>query len=297
MDRLDLLQMFARIIETGSLSAVAREQRLTQSAVSKRLQLLEREFGTRLLQRNTQGVRPTEAGRRLYAQGRGVLDGFDALRSGLLVGDALTGQVTLSVPMSFGEHLLARLLVGFHALHPQVQLDVSLTDRVVDLVEDGIDLAIRIGTVRTPDVVARRLATLHSVLVASPAYLKAHGTPKRAQDLAQHVFLNTSNDDEYELLEGGAVVRFRPRSWMRLRHSGAVKEALACSVGLSSLGRYLVHRELERGTLVEVLPGVVEPPLRVSAVYLGARAAPERVRALVSYLEGVLPEQPGLSLP
>lgn len=299
VDRIDLLQMFARILETGSLTAAGREQRLSQSAVSKRLRKLERAFGTRLLLRNTQGVRPTEAGRQLYRESQGLLTRFETLRTSLADAEAgaLTGSLTLSVPMSLGEHVLPRLIVGFHALHPRLTVDMTLTDRVVDLVEDGVDLAVRVGVVRAPQVVARKVALLHTVLVATPAYLERAGHPRRVEDLAHHDYLQVDAADEEHLVGHGKAFRFTPRSWLTTGHSGATKQAVLLSAGISRVPRYLVDEELARGELVEVLPGVTTVPRPVSAVYLGGREAPAKVRALAHHLGAELPRQPGFSAP
>lgn len=297
MDQLDLLQMFSRIIETGSLTAVAREQGLTQPAVSKRLQQLERSFGTRLLLRNTQGVRPTEAGERLYREGKALVESFESLRTSLAdtAAGSLTGRLMISAPMTFGEHVLARLMVDFHALHPQLKVELNLSNRVVDLIEDGVDVAVRMGTVRAPEVVARKLGMLPSVLVATPAYLARAGTPRRMEELLKHEYLMPDLSGEEVLLQGAREFRFRPRGWLTTQHSGEVREAVLRSSGISTLGRYLVHRDLEAGALVEVLPGVGTPPMPISAVYLGGREAPEKVRVLVRFLSDALPKEPGIA--
>jgi DNA-binding transcriptional LysR family regulator len=297
MDQLDLLQMFARIVETGSLTAVARETGLTQPAVSKRLQQLERSFGTKLLLRNTQGVRATEAGDRLYREGKALLDSFETLRTSVSdnASGSVTGKLMISAPMTFGAHVLARLMVDFHALHPQLKVELNLNNRVVDLIEDGVDVAVRMGTVRSPEVVARKLGMLEALLVATPAYLKRAGTPRRMEDLLEHQYLLPDVSGEELLLQGEREFRFTPKGWLTTQHSGVVREAVLRSAGISTLSRYLVHEDLEAGRLVEVLPGVSTRPMPISAVYLGGREAPEKVRALVRFLSDVFPKQPGIS--
>ena len=296
MDNFDLLQMFARIVETGSLTSVARERQMTQPAVSKRLQQLERSFGTRLLQRNTQGVRPTEAGERLYQEGRALVERFEALRSGITSAAAggLTGTLIISAPSAFGEHLLTPMMFEFHQKYPTLNVQLSLTDRAVDLVEDAVDVAVRLGVVRSPTVIARRLATVPYCLVATPAYLKRAGTPRRPEDLKQHTYFIPDVQAEEELIHAGGTTRFKPSGWLTVSNSGALRLVALQSAGICRLGRYLVEAELRSGKLIEVLPGTAVEPMPVSAVYLGGREAPPRVKAMVGFLAEALPRQPGL---
>ncbi len=299
MDTVELLQMFARIVETGSFTSVARERRLTQPTVSKRLQQLEQTFGARLLERNTQGVRPTEAGERLYVESRALLERFENLRTSIISSQAggLTGQLVLSVPIAFGQHVLSPLLVAFHAEHPLLKIQMSLADRAVDLVEDGVDVAVRMGLVRSAEVVARRLGSVRFCLVATPRYLKREGKPSKVEDLTRHAYLIPDVSRDEELVHPGGTFSFKTRGWLSVSNSGALKEAVMLSAGLGRLPRYLVEQELKKKQLIEVLPGVAPEPMPVSAVYLGGKAAAPKVRALVAFLTQALPSQPGMLPP
>ncbi|MFL5322533.1 MAG: LysR substrate-binding domain-containing protein [Myxococcaceae bacterium] len=296
MDRFALMSTFVRIVETGSLSATARELQTTQPTVSKQLSALEKLAGARLLERNTRAIRLTEAGQRYYEVTRKVLQDVSALESDLggLRHD-VRGRLRLSLPVGLGEAWLVRLSLQFQRENPDVVLDLSLSDRVVDLVEDGIDLAVRIGGVTDPSVVARHLGFFDYVMVAAPAYLKTHGTPKTPDDLARHNYLRyytrgTTADETLETPKG--TVTLSVTTTVEVNNSLALKEALVEGVGLGRCTQWLVNDALLDGRLVRILPGVAPSPLTVHAVYL-QRQSPLRVRRFIEFLEVNMKQIPG----
>lgn len=294
MDRLDLLAAFVRTVETGSLTAAARALRTTQPTISKRLTALEATLGARLLQRNTQGVRPTEEGERYYNVARRVLAELEQAESSLQdLRKGLRGKLRLNMPVGLGEMHLTRVAIEFQRLHPELALDLTLTDRVVDLVEDGVDVAVRGGGVTDPSVVARPLGFTRYVLTATPAYLKKHGAPRRPEDLNRHNYLRYGGGESESLLTPNGPMTVRVSSKIELNNSLALRAAILEGVGIGRCTRWLIDAELNAGALVEVLPGVAPPPVPFHAVYLPSRFLPEKVRAFVDFASAQMRRIPG----
>jgi DNA-binding transcriptional LysR family regulator len=293
MDRLDLMSTFVRIVETGSLSAVARELRTSQPTVSKRLDALERHLGVRLLLRNTTGLRLTEAGERYYDVGRRLVEDFDQLDAAVTqVPRGVQGRLRLNSPVAFGEHVLSLLACEFRTANPQLSISCTFTDRLVDLVEDGVDVAVRMGKVNDPTVVARPLGRLGYQLVASPAYLKRHGTPKTVGDLAGRPYLRYGLEEDSLITPDGARTEPFP-NWLALNNTTAVKNAVLAGFGIGRVPRYLVQAELGDKRLREVLPGTAPAPLPLFALFLAGRYVPEKVRAFVTFLSENVQRLPG----
>jgi DNA-binding transcriptional LysR family regulator len=294
MDRLDTLAAFVRTVETGSLTAAAKALRTTQPTISKRLSALESNVGARLLQRNTQGVRPTEEGARYYNVARRVLAELEQAESSLQdLRKGLRGRLRLNMPVGLGEVHLTRVAIEFQRLHPELELEVTLTDRVVDLVEDGVDVAVRGGGVTDQSVVARPLGFTKYVLSATPAYLKKHGAPKRPEDLNRHNYLRYGGGESESLLTPNGPMTVRVWSKIEVNNSLALKAAILEGIGIGRCTRWLVDAELKSGTLVEVLPGVAPPPVPFHAVFLPTRFLPEKVRAFVDFVAAQMRRIPG----
>lgn len=294
MDRLDLLAAFVRTVETGSLTAAARALRTTQPTISKRLTALEANVGARLLQRNTQGVRPTEEGQRYYNVARRVLTELEQAETNLQsLRKGLHGKLRLNMPVGLGEMHLARAAIEFQRLHPELELDLTLTDRIVDLVEDGVDVAIRGGGVTDPSVVARPLGFTAYVLSATPAYLKRHGTLKRPEDLSRHNYVRYGGGESESLLTPEGPMTVRVSSNIELNNSLALRVAILEGAAVGRCTRWLIADELKSGTLVEVLPGVAPPPVPFHAVYLPSKYLPDKVRAFVDFAATQMRRLPG----
>ncbi len=299
MDRIELMAMYVRIVETGSLSAVAKELNTTQPTVSKRLEHLEKHLKVRLLARNTHGVRPTEAGQRYYEASKKLVADVGQLESTVARGrERVGGRLRLNFPVAFGHQVLTSIVCRFHDVHPEICVEMSLTDRQVDLVEDGVDVAVRIGKVNDSSVIARPLGRLDAVLIATPSYLVKHGAPTRPEELIGHTFLRYDTST-VELLFGpnGASYALEVDPWLKLDNSSALKEALLLGTGIGRMGRTLVQRELASGELVQVLPGWGPALYSVYALYLPTRFQPEKIKAFVAFLIEAIKALPGWSPP
>ncbi|MEM7489208.1 MAG: LysR substrate-binding domain-containing protein, partial [Pseudomonadota bacterium] len=213
MDTIDGMRSFVTAVEAGSFTAAADRLGLSKKLVSKYVAELEARLGTRLLHRTTRTLALTEAGSAAYAQCLDILDRVDALKSGSQAGTRdLAGTIRLSAPVTFGEVYLPSLLQSFAARHPRIEFDLRLNDRYVDLTDEGFDLAIRVGRLEASGLIARKLGVTRLLVVASPAYLAAHGAPAVPGDLKDHVCIRDTNlrgGIEWPLTSGEQIRRHR----------------------------------------------------------------------------------------
>lgn len=299
MDQLQLLQTFVRVAERGSLSQAARELGVTQPAVSKQIAALEARVAARLLQRTTRKVALTDAGRRYYERCRAVLGELDEAAAELRPGRELRGPLRVHAPTTFGELFLGRLALQFQQSHPEVVIDLVLNDRYVNLVEEGADVAIRMGRGHEPGRVVKRLGLLARVLVASPAYLRRHGAPKTAADLARHRgvrFSGAPGGDVVELRGPRGPVSARIPSAFTSNNALVLRQALLAGAGIGQVPRWLVHEPLRHRALSVVLPELSVPPTELNAVYPSGRFVPERARRFVEHVAEGLRRAPGIQL-
>lgn len=295
MHGLDAMRLYVRLCETQSFSQAARDLGVKQPAASKRLRALEAKLGVTLLERNTRGVRPTDAGALYYEHCKRWLGEMEDVHERLLSArKGVRGELKLSVPVSIGQVHLARIVLAFQRQHPGVQVRLSLTDRRVDLVKEGVEVAIRIGKVGSVEVVSRRLAYYRPVLVAAPAYLARHGEPATLDELVRHRILYYGIRDEWVSLGGQSLLVPRDAD-LTLNDPLAVRQAIREGLAIGLLNPWLIQRDLERGALRRVLPEAHGERFDVHAVTLPARAVPARVRAFVAHCAIEVPRIPGMS--
>ncbi|MFZ5440385.1 MAG: LysR family transcriptional regulator [Myxococcota bacterium] len=298
MDRWDLHEAFLRTAESGSLSRAAKALEMTQPAVSKRLERLEKDLGVRLLERSPRGIRLTDAGTRYLDVVRRVRMELAETESTLSSDRAsMAGLVRVSFPVALGESWLTRLALEFHALHPCLTLEIGVTDRVVDLVEDGVDLAVRVGSRLSPSLVARPLGSYGFCLVATPRYLEAHGTPKTFEALARHPYFSYGRDEERFTLPNGRTRVLEPARPVLLVNSRAILTAALQHAGIARIAEWAAWEHLERGELVRVLPELRISRSVAHAVYLQSRWVPERIRQFAAFLAERAPGIPGWQAP
>jgi DNA-binding transcriptional LysR family regulator len=295
------LQQFIAFAETakhGGFAAAAREQGVAPSTLAKAVARLEAALGVKLFHRTTRQVTLTPDGERLFQRCQRVLaevEDLQAEASGTRA--APTGTLRIDLPVFYGKRFVMPLLAPLVERHPQLRLDLRLTDLQVDLVRDGVDLAVRIGTLRDSSLVARRVDQQGLVLCASPAYLAAHGAPARIEDLARHaavVFrLPTSGRDRaWQFRQRGAPVELSPPARVRINETEALLAALKLGLGLCQVPDLLVQDELDRGELVEVLPAHRPEPMPIHLVYPSGRLLPARVRVALEALEALRQRRP-----
>ena len=283
VDLVDVLA-FVRVAETGSFSRAADRMGISKSILSRRVARLEAGLGARLLTRGAQGTQPTDAGQAYYERASRILAELDAAQE--VVAEAVTqvaGPIRLSAPISFGTLYLAPALADFAALHPRVELDISLDDNQVDLVASGFDLAVRMGTLADSSLIARRIAPARRIVVASPSYLDRRGRPASPRDLAAHDILLYRNEQWRFRVDGRwENVRVRPR--LRSDNGEMLRAAAAAGLGLCILPSFIAAPSLEAGEIEVVLRDYPLPEAALHAVMPPGRAATARVRALVDYL-------------
>lgn len=290
MDRLDDLQLFVSILDAGSLSGAARRLRLSPPSVTRRLGELERRVGVRLLERNTRRLAPTESGRRLAAHARALLGDFEnAMRDAAGEAAAPSGLLRLSAPLLFGRRHLAPVVMAYLKAFPDVSVEVVLTDRPVDLIAEGIDVALRIAHLDDSSLVARRVGMVRRVVVASPAYLARRGTPRRPEDLAGHdvvLFFNHANSADWRFMTSSKreqVVRVNAR--FKINRAEAAIAAAREGHGVLSVLSYQVGPELADRSLTRLLRRFERPPIPVQLVVPTARLMPSRVRTFLDFAQ------------
>jgi DNA-binding transcriptional LysR family regulator len=297
MDRIELMQLFIRIHETRSFSQAARELATTQPTVSKRLQALERSLGARLFERNTRGLRPTDAGLLYYERCKRWMTEMDDVQEQLAATrKAARGLLRLSVPVNIGQVQITRIALAFQRQHPGVQLDLSLSDRFVDLVQEGVDVAIRIGRVGSPAVVAKKLATYRPIVVAAPSYLERRGVPHSFDELLARRILYHGTRDEAVFYRARSQIVPRDRE-LAISDALGMREAVREGVAIGLLSPWLVERDLARGALVRILPEVFGEELDVHALHLPSRTLPARTRAFLAYCAAEVPRISGMLSP
>jgi DNA-binding transcriptional LysR family regulator len=298
MDRIGDLNLFLRVLDLGSISAAARSLDLSVAVASQRLKRLERSLGVRLLHRTTRQLRPTPEGIALAEQGRSLVEDLEVLTSSLSnTAKGVSGTLRVTLPATFGRQYISPLLPEFLSRHPRLRLHIDLSDQMRDLVSDGLDLAIRIGTLKDSDLVATRLASNRRVLCASPEYLRRHGVPKKPSDLAKHecLLMAVSRDaSDTWLLRGpdGDEVAVRVQSRLKSNLGEVIRDAALGGLGISLHSTWHVCEDIRAGRLKHVLPDYQLPESGIYAVMPERRMVLPRVRAFVDLLTQYLGEVP-----
>ncbi|MGS0891584.1 LysR substrate-binding domain-containing protein [Burkholderia stagnalis] len=298
MDALRSMRLFARAVELGNFSAVAREARIGQPTISKIVAALERELGVRLLERSTTSLAPTDEGRRFYERCKRVLDEYaDAVADVRGQTQRPVGKLIVNAPMGLGELRLNALVLEFLAAYPEIEVELHLTDRVIDLVEEGVDVAIRIGHALPPDVVARGIASSPRLLVATPGYVARAARIRTPADLARHDYVGYARaglDAELALVRGTAQVTVPVRSRYRVNSSLALRECFLAGHAVGSAPAWLVQDLIDAGRLVRLLPKwEMVPPHTLHLVYASRRYLPLRTRAFLQFMAERIPALSG----
>lgn len=299
---LERMRTFVRVAERGSLSAVARELGVGQSTITRHLRELEEAVGVPLLSRTTRRVTMTDEGSRYYANSVQILrlveQAGDEARA---TRGAPAGTIRISCTAAFGVLHVSRLIFAFQDRYPDIGIDLSLTDERVNLVREGVDIALRLGPLTDSSMKLRALGLSRRLLVAAPAYLAARGTPAAPRDLAGHEGIRMSNIAGSETLallgpDGrNHAVPFGGR--FRVDHGLAAREALAAGRGIAPAHRWLVDDLLAAGQLAPILPDYSPPPVPLSMLIVPERAGIARVRLLVDFLAEAIGGIPGIERP
>ncbi len=288
MDRFQEMRAFTTVVEAGSFVRAAELLEVSKTAVSRLVADLEARLGTRLLHRTTRKLSLTPEGEVFLERCRRLLQDLEEAEAELSAhaGEAV-GQLRINVPVTFGLLHLAPLWPAFMAMHPKVALDVTLADRVVDLVDEGYDLAVRIARLQTSSLVSRQLTSTRLVLCASPEYLQRHGAPEHPADIARHAvisytLLSTGDQWEFDGPQGEVSVKVSPR--MRTNSGDTCCAPALQHQGIVLQPTFLVSPHLASGALVEILPQYRAMELGVYAVYPSRKHLTPKVRVLIDFL-------------
>ena len=287
MPELEDLRSFVEVVESGGLNRAAARLGISKSILSRRITRLEADLGTRLLTRSTRGVSPTDAGVEFKARCERILADVEEARDAVAQqGQSVRGRLRLSAPMALGARHLAPVLTDLARLHPALEQDVSYTDRVVDLIGERFDAAVRIGSLRDSSLVARRIAPVHAVVVASPDYLSRHGRPATPQDLTAHECLiyTGTRVPEWHFQSGKRRTAIRPQGRLRSDSGEAILQWAIAGLGIADAPSFMVSDAIESGALVPLLLDYPRPEYGIHVVRPPGSHVPGKVRVLIDML-------------
>jgi DNA-binding transcriptional LysR family regulator len=288
MDKFQEMKVFAAVVEAGSFTGAAHVLDMSKAAVSRYVSELEDRLGVRLLHRTTRKLSPTTEGDIFYARCRELLDNLDEAEAEITsrTGEA-SGLLKVNVPVTFGLMHLAPLWPVFLARHPKLALDITLSDRVVDLVEEGFDLSVRIGQLAASSLISRKLASTRMVLCASPGYLQSRGEPAHPHELLQHDVISYSlfsagENWSFTGPDGEVTVKVAPR--VRTNSGDTCRAAALQHQGIILQPTFIVGADLSKAALREIMPGYRSIELGIYAVYPSRKFVSPKVRLLIDFL-------------
>jgi DNA-binding transcriptional LysR family regulator len=288
MDRLTTIDAFVRVADLGSFSAAAKAMRSTQSNVSKHVAALEAYLGGRLLERSARSVSLTEQGRRYYAHAIEILHSVERARQQFAdAREAISGTIRVAASHAFGRSQIVPALPGLLARHPNLNVDLCLSDRSVDLVREGIDLSFRVANLKDSDLIARRVGSAARRAVASPSYLAQHGNPQSPAELARHQCIHFAGINApriWKLRDGRESVVVPVKGRLSIDASDAIREAAVHGLGIALLPEWVLRNDIDEGRLVVVLEKFQPPPLPVYAVMPRRARGSAMTRATVEHM-------------
>lgn len=297
MERLDCDRMFIAVMETRSFTAAAQRLSTSHGQASKLITRLENELSVSLFSRSTRSLKPTEVGLAYYERIRPLLAEYDALNDDVLnASKTPSGLLRISAPVTFGSTRLTEHLITFARRYPDIELDVSFADRLVNVVNEGFDLTLRIGNLTDSSLIARKLCDIRIVMVAAKAYLQQKGTPVRWSHLLQHdciVDTNFRDPFVWPFLDENQVLHAQPvRGRMKFSNAEVCLRAAIEGLGIARLPAFVAGEALQNGTVIPVLSRYEAPPLGLYAVYPPAKYLAQRSRAFIDFLAESFAGQP-----
>lgn len=291
MDRIQAIQLFIRVVDLGSFSKAAADVGIGQPSATKLVAQLEKQLGSRLLHRSTHGVTPTEIGALYYEKCKLIAHHLEEAETvAALLQSQVQGGLRISTSVAFGRRVLVPLVMRFMKLHPQLQIELNFEDRYVDLVEQGIDVAIRMGPLADSTLGARYLGANPWVLVASPEYLEKRGEPSVPADLAAHealIYSTVQGDARWHFTgNDGLTVQVPVKGPLRSNNLSALLAAARGGMGVAALPRYVAHKSIRSGVLRPLLTDWTLPQQEIHAVYPSPQLVPTKVSGFVAWLQG-----------
>ncbi|HHF7329880.1 TPA: LysR family transcriptional regulator [Haemophilus influenzae] len=291
MDKLNAISIFCKVIETQSFTLAAKQQNISMAMASKLVSQLEEHLKTRLLQRTTRKIMPTEAGMMYYQRCQGILLDLDEADSSITqLTSSLQGNLLISVPRDFGLLFIAPNLPTFMAKHPHLHIEVEFNDKKIDLLSEGYDLALRIGYMEDSSLVSRKIGTTTVHFAASPNYLETNGIPQTPDDLEHHnglLYKNAMNQVNWVGSRINQTQRFKIQSKVVSNSGFALLNMAKAGLGIANLPKFILGRAFEKGELIEILPEYKQQKLEIHVVYPNRRHLPIKVRAFIEFLSGL----------
>jgi DNA-binding transcriptional LysR family regulator len=286
MNLIDSLALFVRIVERGGLAAAGRDMSLSPAMVTERLAAMEAHYGARLLNRTTRSVSLTDEGKLLLEGARQLVSDAADMRSRIKLGvNRISGSVRISASNDLGRNRVAQILDAFMQAHPDISIELLLSDGYVDMAAQGIDLAIRLGNLKDSSLNAVRLGNNRRIVCAAPSYIQAHGAPALPRDLSQHncllMRLGLDVDREWSFSESGRTTTVVVNGNRIANDGGLVRQWCVQGYGIALKSHWDVKEDLSAGRLQELLPQFAPPQSAVHALYQGGSSIPKRVRALI----------------
>jgi len=288
MDKLTCIRTFIAVVETGSFTSAAKACGLSKALVSKYVNALESDLSVRLLQRTTRQVTITDSGRLYYQRSKPLLEDLNELDNAIKdAQENIQGVLKISAPVSFTEIKLMPIFQQFLEENPYIKIQLDLSDHYVNLLEQQVDVAIRIGNLEDSSLVARKLMQMNLVLCASPNYLKTHGQPRHPDELASHQIIfdsNNRNDKRWLFTHNGKHYHVTPSCKLEVNSARAVRELVIAGQGISLLPSFVVDEDIKAGLLIPLLGRFQSPSVGVYAVYQHRNHLPAKIRVLVNQL-------------
>ncbi len=297
MDRLAEIEALVAVVESGTFSAAGERLGLAKSVISRRVSQLEQRLGSRLLHRTTRRLSLTDAGRDLYQRAVQILADLDDAEQGVSSASTeLRGTLKVAAPLSFGLAHLSTALTDFLERHPAIEVNLDLNDRNINLVEEGFDVAVRIGELQDSTLVARRLGTSRTVTCASRAYLDRHGEPLHPNELQRHIGLQYSNISYKQhwqfVTRDGRTLQAQPQIRMRANNGEVLAAAAVAGMGITTAPTFILGPYLREGKLQPILRDYRRPSVGIFAVTPPGRLLPQRVQRFIEFLSGRFGDQP-----
>ena len=291
MDRLQAIELFIRVVDLGSFSKAALDMGVGQPTATKLVASLEKRLGSRLLHRTTHGVTPTEIGALYYDKCKLIVHHMDEAQSvSNLLQSQVQGALRISTSVAFGRRVLSPMVMRFMKMHPKLQIELNFEDRYANLIEQGIDVAIRMGPLADSSLGARYLGINPWVMVASSSYLAARGSPSKPSDLAGHdalIYSTVQGDARWHLSGADGRLQAVPvRGPLRSNNLSALLVAARSGMGLATLPRYVAQESVCSGALTEILTNWALPSQEIHAVYPSPQLVPAKVTSFVGWLQG-----------
>jgi DNA-binding transcriptional LysR family regulator len=292
VDRLTDMETFVRVIEAGSFSAAAQQMRVGQPAISKAISRLEQRLGVHLVLRSTRGLSPTEAGRSYYDEARAVLQRAEQAEMAVSnVGKSLSGRLRISAPVTFARLHIVPKLESLLKAHPALDVEIILSDRLIDVIEEGIDVALRMGSLVDSALIARKIGSCRRVVLAAPRYFEKFGKPLKPDELSQYeavVYTEPSGGTGWVFHKGSEEVTVILRGRVRLSAAEGVREAVLAGLGLTISSEWLFTPELASGAVERALTEWWLPDMDLWALFPAGRLVNPKVRAFVAFVEACL---------